>query len=268
MIGLYDKDYTKEPSDEDKKIFESIKKSQIIQEGKIPIRKTSTREYPKSIRHSLSDFPNNYLDSVDLQKKDELEIKINELSEILDSETTTERTILNFIKENRAYFIIASILKQFFNFGHHGAYLFPEFQLGNSSQCDYLILGKSSDGWHFVFIELEAPLNKITLKKGDLGEAFRKGISQTEDWNIWIECHFNSLVESFKKYKYNFHSLPDEFVYLDKSRIHYVVIAGRRRDFKDKTYRIRREYKRNSLLILHYDNLLDSARNIIGQITY
>jgi len=85
---------------------------------------------------------------------------------------------------------------------------------------------------------------------------------------MWLERYFNSLVESFKKSKYNFDPLPDEFVYLDKSRIHYVVIAGRRSNFTDKTYRIRRDYKRNSVLILHYDNLLDSARNIIGEITY
>ena len=41
------------------------------------------------------------------------------------------------------------------NIGNHGAYLFPEFQLGSSYKADYLLLGKSSGGFEFIFVELE-----------------------------------------------------------------------------------------------------------------
>jgi hypothetical protein len=64
-------------------------------------------------------------------------------------------------------------------------------------------------------------------------------------------------------------ALPDEFHHLDKTRINYVVIAGRRSDFDEKTYRIRRKnQKDNSVLILHYDNVIDSAEKLIGEATY
>jgi len=36
-------------------------------------------------------------------------------------------------------------------------------------------------------------------------------------------------------------------------------VAGRRSDFSDKTYELKRKYlKRNNINILHYDNLFDS----------
>lgn len=49
------------------------------------------------------------------------------------------------------------MLKGNYNFGHHDAYIIPEFMLGNSYKVDYLLIGKSSRGYEFVFIELEKP---------------------------------------------------------------------------------------------------------------
>lgn len=68
------------------------------------------------------------------------------------------------------------------NIENHEAYLFPEFQLGNLYKADYLLMGKSSVGFEFIFIELESPYGKITLNDGQLGAEFRDGISQLEDW--------------------------------------------------------------------------------------
>lgn len=63
--------------------------------------------------------------------------------------------------------------------------------------------------------------------------------------------------------------LPEEFSVLDLSRFHYVVVAGRRTDFNDKTYMIRRERKRaDDIDIIHYDNLYDFSNSIIGNSTY
>ncbi|MEL6441206.1 MAG: Shedu anti-phage system protein SduA domain-containing protein [Cyanobacteria bacterium J06621_8] len=161
------------------------------------------------------------------------------------------------------------MLKEYFNFGHHGAYLFREFQLGNSYKVDYLLIGKNSGGWHFVFVELEAVQGRITKEDGSLGEVFRMGLEQVSDWNRWLEAKYSALRETFDKYKKLDSSLPDEFTQLDTTRIHYVVVAGRRKDFKERTYRIRREnQKRSSGLLLHYDNLIDTAENIIGKSTY
>ncbi len=50
--------------------------------------------------------------------------------------------------------------------------------------------------------------------------------------------------------------LPKEFYKSDRSRRHYVVVAGRRTDYTGKTYALRRELaKENGILLLHYDNL-------------
>ena len=123
---------------------------------------------------------------------------------------------------------VGSLLKTYFHFGHHSAHLFPEFRLGNSFLVDFLLVGKDSGGWSFVLVELEAPAGNITLKNGDLGSAVRKGLSQVESWDEWREARYGSLAETFDKSRRSDVCLPREFIALDKSRIHYVVVAGRR----------------------------------------
>lgn len=155
------------------------------------------------------------------------------------------------------------------NIGNHGAYLFPEFQLGSSYKADYLLLGKSSGGFEFIFVELESPYGNITLKDGQLGAEFRDGISQLEDWKRWLPANYSSFGEIMRKYKNSAFDLPEEFYVLDMSRFHYVVVAGRRTDFRDKTYIIKRERKKaDDIDIIHYDNLFDFSNNLIGKQTY
>jgi hypothetical protein len=268
-MKLYDRDYSELLADEYAE-WQSLQQQEVVRKiGTSEIRRSRFRDYPKAARHFIHLFPNNYLDIIELKDKSRLTDQLDEFHKLLDSDDVTERKLLNFINQNCTYFIIASILKTYFHFGHHEAYLFPEFQLGNSYKVDNLLIGKNSDGWHFVFVELEAPVGDITLKDGELGSAFRKGLTQVADWDIWLEAQYGSLVETFDKYRRIDMPLPREFMTLDKSRIHYVVIAGRRADFKDKTYRIRRKkHKDSSELLLHYDNLIDTARNIIGSSTY
>lgn len=269
-MKIYERDFsilTKEELEE----WGTIKEKEKIYLGnkeKIG-RKNLYRQYPKAVRHYLSLFPNNYLDIVDLSNEDNI-IEINkQYLNILDNKTTSERTILNFIKEKNAYYIIASLLKSNFNFGHHEAYIIPEFMLGISYRADYLIIGKSSGGYEFVFVELESPYGNIIINNGELGENFRKGLKQVNDWDEWLDAHYSSVSETFMKYKHPDKLLPSEFCKLDKTRIHYVVIAGRRKDFNNKAYRLRRKYQEMcKITLLHYDNLFDSANSIIGELTY
>jgi hypothetical protein len=55
--------------------------------------------------------------------------------------TATETSIMKFIKQNQAYFIVGSLLKEY-NFGHHEAFVIPEFLFGNTYRVDYLMIGK------------------------------------------------------------------------------------------------------------------------------
>ena len=58
------------------------------------------------------------------------------------------------IKLNHKWFIPGSIFLDY-NFGHHDAYLFPEQKLGNEYAADYMLLGKSSDGYSIILAEFE-----------------------------------------------------------------------------------------------------------------
>ncbi len=160
-------------------------------------------------------------------------------------------------------------MKPYYHFGHHDTYLFPEFPFGTSYKIDYLLVGRSSGGFQFVFVELESPQDGATLMNGELGAKFRKGLSQITDWEEWVEGNFSTLTEVFRSCRRVGALLPDEFCKFDKTRFHFIVVAGRRNDWKDKTYRTRRKrLQEDAVLILHYDNLVDAASQIIGNETY
>jgi len=267
-MNLFERDFcqlTEEEIQEKNRIDE---KAKIKTYGDIAIKRNVYFEYPKAIRHNISLFPNNFLDPKDLCDREVLTQSIDGLERILGQKDCDERPILNYIRDNRAYFIVGSILKMYFHFGHHGAFLFPEFQLGTAYKADYLLVGDSSDGFHFVFVEFESPSGNVTLSEGGFGEVSRKGFSQIDDWDSWIEANYQTLADVFLRSIKSGDTLPDEFYRLDKSRISYVVVVGRRSDFKAKTYRRKRLLNRDSIKLIHYDNLIEDAGQMIGLPSY
>lgn len=261
-MNLYENDYTKLSEVEDAE-HQAISKSKTVGKlGNFDIKRAGLSDYPKASRHFMQLFPNNWIDIVSMREEERLKAQLERFVQTLNLSAVREREILSFIKGEKAYFIVASLLSRYFYTGHHGAFVFPEFQLGTSFVADYLLVGEGSDGWRFIFVELEAPTGSITLKDGSLGNIFRKGIKQIDDWKWWIQTHYCSLKEVFNKSRHPEKCLPDAFSELDQSRISYVVVAGRRSDFNSRTYRIRRAQKESELL-LHYDNLVDSAERVI-----
>ncbi|MFW5983490.1 MAG: Shedu anti-phage system protein SduA domain-containing protein [bacterium] len=213
---------------------------------------------PGAVYHYESLFPNNFLFSESLDNKSKLKKIGSEFVNLLEGDIT-ERDILNFINKNKYYNLIASLFHSGYTFGHHDAYLFKEFELPSTYKADYLLIGKNSHGYHFLFVELENPSGLITISDGSFGETIRKGIKQVRDWDRWIEGNFHSLGLVFDKYKNERIELPKEFRKLDKTRINFVVIAGRREDFKEKTYNEKRKlFRSEGIQVLHYDNLVDS----------
>lgn len=258
------------PSEDKIHEYERLKKDEIIRTfGSIETRKSLFHKYPIEVRHWLSLFPKNYLDLAILKDTDLHQKIANEFYLTLENKNVSENEVLRFLKGHNNYLLVSSLLKKYYNFGHHDAYLFPEFQLGNSYVADFLIVGKNSDGWHFVFVELESPNGLITNSDGEIGMVFRKWITQINDWIVWLEKSYSCLRETFDKCKKSGDILPNEFNDLDSTRLNYIVVAGRRINFKDKTYRIRRKMCRESnILLLHYDNLIDAVKEISGQQTY
>ena len=233
-------------------------------------RKNLYSQYPLAARNCLSLFPNHHLDIFDL-KANPLVSQINEnFQALLHTKTVGEREILNYINQTPAFHIIGSILRGCgLRFGHHSAYLFPEFPLGTSYQADYLIIGKNSGGHEFVFVELESPTGQIVIKDGDLGNSFRKGIIQVNDWRRWLQENYAMLSEYFEKHKNKDEALPKEFHKYDATRIHYVVVSGMRSDFTEKTYQISREHTDSEKVhLLHYENLYDFSCSILDLPTF
>lgn len=254
-MKLYKKDYTI-LDENDKKLLEELKREENIgKDGNDFFVRLAKRD-PKNIMHYESLFPNNYVDLSDLRENKPIFLDLMEqYKRKITDKLSTESTILDFIKDNEAYFIVGSLLKNNYNFGHHELFAFREFPLALDYKVDYLLVGKNSDGYHFVFVEFEDPHKSITRKDGSFAETIRKGESQISDWNIWVEENFHILNETvFNNIKNKNLELPKEFRKLDKTRIHFAIVVGIRNNFKDKTRRLKREKKH---LILHYENLVD-----------
>lgn len=272
-MKLYDRDYNQLTQKEIEEWKELDYLATLKENGNpmLPkgVRRNNFRKLPKAVRHYKSMFPNNYLDICDLQNKDELGAMIDEFEKLIDNADTGEREILNHINQKKTYHIIASILKSGFNFGHHGAYLFSEFKLGNTWTVDYLLVGKSSGGHEFVFIELESNKGQVTRKDGEFSTVVNKGLKQIGDWKSWLEENYTHIKETFDKYLHPKKQLGDEFLRYDSSRMHYVCVAGRRDNYQENTYKKRRRMKKEqNIQVIHYDNLLDYARNAIGELSY
>jgi hypothetical protein len=262
-MKLYERDYfqlTKTESD----IIDRLKKK-MESSGSVTVE--DMMKTPRAHYFHASHFPNNMLDTDelwDLKAKN----RINSFAKLLNKANVTERDILTYINANRSFFLVASLLG-YYDFGHHGGFLFPEFPFSTNYVADYLVIGKNSGGHEFIFIELEAVNGKITTKDGNLGEAIRRGIKQIEDWNHWLQKHYPSLKSFYDKYRNHGKNLPDEFLEYDKSRIHFIVVAGRREHYNDATYRKRRNLlKENNIRLLHYDNLIDAAKSIVKAKNY
>lgn len=264
MSGLYDRDYlTLLPSE----IEERDKLNKKYHSFKVGLC-VPFLEYPKAVRHNLSLFPNNYLDIAELRDAEKIKETCKKYKDLLSDVSINELSIKRFIQDNRFYYIPASIFS-LFDFGHHDAFLFKEFPLGTRYVADYLLIGKSSGGYSFVFVEFEHPYIKITLQNGELGEAFRKGINQVTDWKRFLESNFSAISDELKKHCNTKINMPDEMYTFDSSRMNYVVVAGKRSDFNENTYRVRREYVRdNNIILLHYDNLYDYSLKLIKQGNY
>lgn len=194
---------------------------------------------------------------------EEKEKQCIEFEKTLKNTSIRELDVKRFIQDNEYYHIPLSLL-DFYNFGHHDAYVFKEFPLGNKYKVDYLLIGKSSDGFQFVFVECESIYGSVTLDNGDFGEVIRKGLNQINDWKPFIESNWQIIYsELLSRKNDDVDSLPTEFTLYDSSRMNFMVIAGKRNDYKVKTRRQTRDYeKHQNIIITHYDRWQETALKV------
>lgn len=253
--GLYQRDYNTLTMDEIER-----KKEYITHTTQVDILNIKPMEYyPLAVRHNLSLFPNNHIELLGMKEESNIHTLNDDFLKLIEKKDCLEQDVLRFINKTPAYHIVGSILKDRFPFGHHELYLFKEMWLGDNYRTDYVLIGKGSGGYEFVLIEFEKPDGRITLKDGHLGEAFRKGLYQVDDWKAWMDGNFNIFANDLATVKGEA-EFPVELIKYDSTRFHYVVVAGRRDDFTETTYReVRGKRQGMDIHLLHHDNLYDSS---------
>ncbi len=266
-MKLYQRDYCKEPTEFEMEEYERILAEE--KEGSLIGRKNLYYKYPEAVRHYNSLFPNNHIELLDWKMSGKMIELTEKFAKIVHNQNSKERDILNFINHTPAQYIIGSLLT-YKNFGHHETYIFPEFSIGNGTYyADYLIVGKNSGGYEFVFIELESPNKSTTIKSGYEGLAIRSGLNQILDWKYQIGADFTLITKEFEKFCIKGKALPLEFQQYDSTRMHYMVIAGLRDDYNDVTYRNRRlKVKEQGIEMHHYDNLIDLSKLLENKNTF
>lgn len=227
---------------------------------------TPNDKYPNYVYKHDSLFPNHNISSQDIEEDENWFLqRIDGFKNLINNKSTIERDLLSYIRDKKAAFIITSLL-EYTDFGHHERFVFPEFELSNNYKVDFLILGRSSGGYSFLFVELENPYGQITTVNGDFSTAINKGIKQIKDWKRLLVKNFTSFHLTLEKFNGPANKdFPKEFYQLELDRFNYIVVAGRKDHYNEKTYQLRREVSGNGerIRVLHYDNLIESTYKLI-----
>ena len=180
----------------------------------------------------------------------DLDYEAEQLLKVLDS-AKKENDIQNYIKENKKWFIPASIFKDY-DFGHHEAYISVEQPLGAEYKADYMLLGRNSIGHHIVLVEFENVNVDFRLQESNMEtEAVRKGMTQINDWKRWMDNNRPYFLQSC--------GLSDIGRNIPTWGITYCLVVGRRKRMDDTSNQMRGQiqYERG-VHIITYDRLVDN----------
>lgn len=184
----------------------------------------------------------------------DLDYEAEQLLKVLDS-AKKENDIQNYIKENKKWFIPASIFEDY-DFGHHEAYISVEQPLGAEYKADYMLLGRNSIGHHIILVEFENVNVDFRLQKSNMEtEAVRKGMTQINDWKRWMDNNRLYFLQSC--------GLSDIGRNIPTWGITYCLVVGRRKRMDDISNQMRGQiqYERG-VHIITYDRLVDNIRKL------
>lgn len=253
-MNLYERDYTRIICENEQILQEEFKRYKKAK-GLKNTRNDPRHSYPefwgrKFLWCHNSLFPNNYLYHKELSILN-LETEAKGFNDIIYG-AQNENEIQSYIKLNRKWFIPAAIYKEY-NFGHHGAYLFPELSLGSEYAVDYALLGKSSDGYSVVLVEFEkANVPFLLTSSNTEHESVRKGITQIRDWKRWLDNNREYFLKSS--------GFRDKGIDIPTSRIFYCLVVSRRNLMDSRAADLRSQicYEMNNTKIISYDRLVDN----------
>lgn len=172
-----------------------------------------------------------------------------DLLEIINS-ANKESDVQSYIKGNKKWFIPLSILKAY-DFGHHFSCVVPEYNLGAEYRLDYLLIGKNSLGYQFVFVEFEDVNVDYRLKTVNAeSDKVRKGLNQIRDWKRWINQNKDYFLSADGIREFSNNVFPWGF--------HYALVVGRRDKMDEMSNQLRGELQSEvGVTIMSYDRLVD-----------
>lgn len=167
-----------------------------------------------------------------------------------------ENDIQRYIKENKKWFIPASIFVDY-DFGHHEAYIVPEQALGAEYRVDYMLLGRNSIGHQIILVEFEDV--NVDYKTQSLNietDSIRKGLAQIRDWKRWLDTNREYFMKSC--------GLVDISRNIPTWGIRYCLVASRRDRMSTIANQMRgqSEYETPGLHIVTYDRLVDNIKRL------
>ena len=199
-------------------------------------------------------IPNNWISFIgewykiyDFQKESE------ELLEVLNS-STKEGDIQKYIKQNKKFFIPASLFKDY-NLGTDFAYIIPEQTLGAAYKVDYLLVSRDSAGPKLIFVEFENVNVEFKQKTVNaVTNDVRKGIIQIHDWERWLDENRDYFCRQ---------SGFSQLGKISSWSIYFCLVVSRREYLVDSANDIRGQYmKNNNLKIFTYDHLVDNVKKL------
>jgi hypothetical protein len=177
----------------------------------------------------------------------------DELLKVLDK-AKKENDIQRYIKDNKKWFIPASILKDY-DFGHHEAYLVPEMPLGNEYKTDYMILGRNSIGHHIILVEFEDVNVEYKIKTANRENlSVQKGLGQIKDWRRWMDKNKDYFLS-----KDGLRSIKNN---IPAWGINYCLVVSRRKLMSNVANEMRGQTQADikGLKIISYDRLVDNVK--------
>ena len=167
-----------------------------------------------------------------------------------------ENDIQRYIKDNKKWFIPASLFEEY-DFGHHEAFIAPEQMLGSEYRVDYMLLGRNSIGHHIILIEFENVNVDYKLKTSNTESEFvRKGLTQIRDWRRWMDDNRLYFMRSC--------GLADISRNIPSWGINYCLVVGRRSRMDDVANQMRGQSQHDApgLRIVSYDRLVDNVKRL------
>lgn len=177
------------------------------------------------------------------------------LKEVLDK-SKKENDIQHYIKENKKWFIPASLFEDY-DFGHHEAYIAPEQELGSEYRVDYMLLGRNSIGHQIILVEFEDVNVDYRLQKSNMeSEAVRKGLTQLRDWKRWMDDNRQYFMKSC--------GLMDISRNIPSWGINYCLVVSRRNRMDRIANQMRGQSQHDTpgLHIVSYDRLVDNVKKL------